>query len=119
MSSELGDFKTLIEMVRNLTNPVSISTKRLGAIGDQLEAKRVAMAIKTGDLHEQIEILKHSYDILFHAVCKQSCVYKESEAKELNCCEWSILLDDFDKVINGLNDIDFSLTMLVHQDDDL
>lgn len=42
--------------------------------------------------------LRNIYDRFFHAVCKQSSVYKESESKPMSPCDWSILIDDFDAV---------------------
>ncbi len=55
-------------------------------------------------MNEKIEKLNNVYDRFFHAVCKNSCVYTESQADHLGCCDWSILIDDFDRVRKEIAD---------------
>lgn len=71
-------------------------------------------AMIIADLNEKLSDLEDVYNRFFHGVCGMSCVYKESQSNHLNCCDWSTLIDDFNRTREQLNDIQIKLENQVY-----
>jgi hypothetical protein len=80
----------------------------------KMSDKQLALGMAHAELVAQVLELQKVYDRFFHAVCQKSCKYQESEGKEMMCCDWSILIDDFDNVRKNIFEVTKQINLILY-----